>query len=327
MTAKRIATIIMCAALVLMIVMTAVVYVKVFPVINVLLEVPDTPGSSETNDEETPDDIPDTEDDEPDGGEQDEPDVEEEPDHEHVFSTLKSQIAPACETPGQKIYACSCGKTKVEGIPALGHGHNGVGQLVSATCTTDGYTKYTCPNCGMEYQRDITKALGHDWVKGETVAPTCTEDGYTPYTCSRANCPEKTKQEDKVTALGHSFGQWELTTEPESGKPGEESRECDHCEHIEKRKSELLIPADGITKTAEGTAFRYEIFVVAKDTAGQDVQVYCFEVTDQGGLLEEDSFQYGEEGLMITIESLSKELVVTPETLAVTINDAGELVT
>ena len=326
MTAKRVTTIIMCAALLLMIVMTAVVYVRVFPVINALLAEPDMPDSSLTDNEDTPDDLPDGEE-TPDEGEKDEPDVEEEPDHEHTYSTLKSQIKPACETPGQKIYACSCGKTKVEGIPALGHGRDGVGQLVSATCTTDGYTKYTCPTCGKEYQQDVTKALGHDWVKGETVAPTCTEDGYTPYTCSRENCPEKTKQEDKVTALGHSFGQWELTTEPEAGKPGEESRECDNCEHIEKRQSELLIPAGGITKTADGTAFRYEIFVVAKDTAGQDVQVYCFEVTDQGGLLEEDSFQYGEEGLMITIESLSKELVVTPEMLAVTINDAGELVT
>lgn len=326
MTAKRVTTIIMCAALLLMIVMTAVVYVRVFPVINALLAEPDMPDSSLTDNEDTPDDLPDGEE-TPDEGEKDEPDIEDKPDHEHTYSTLKSQIKPACETPGQKIYACSCGKTKVEGIPALGHGRNGVGQLVSATCTTDGYTKHTCPNCGMEYQRDITTALGHDWVKGETVAPTCTEDGYTPYTCSRENCPEKTKQEDKVTALGHSFGQWELTTEPESGKPGEESRECDHCEHIEKRQSELLIPAGGITKTADGTGFRYVISVVAKDAAGQDVQVYCFTVTDQGSLLAEDSFSYGTEGLVITVESLTKELKVTPETLAVTVNDAGELVT
>lgn len=326
MTAKRIATIIMCAAMLLMIVMTAVVYVRVFPVINALLAEPEPPFSSVTDEEEKPDDTPDGGE-EPDDGEQDDSDIEDEPDHEHVFSTLKSQIAPACETPGQKIYACSCGKTKAEGIPALGHGRNGVGQLVSATCTTDGYTKHTCPNCGMEYQRDITTALGHDWVKGEAVAPTCTEDGYTPYTCSRANCSDKTKQEEKVTALGHSLSQWELTTEPEAGKPGEESRECDNCDHTEKRQGELLIPAGGITKTAEGTGFRYTVSVVAKNTAGQDVQVYCFTVTDQGSLLEEESFQYGEEGLMITIERLTKELKVTPETLSVTVNDAGELIT
>lgn len=326
MTAKRIATIIMCAALLLMIVMTAVVYVRVFPVINALLAEPDMPDSSVTDGEEKPDDTPDGGEEVPDGGEQDEPDIEDEPDHEHAYSTLKSQIKPACETPGQKIYACSCGRTKVEGIEALGHSY-GPGQLTSATCTADGFTKFTCTTCGKEDRRDITTALGHDWVKGEAVAPTCTVDGYTPYTCSRANCPDKTKQEDKVTAPGHSLGQWELTTEPEAGKPGEESRKCDNCEYTEKRQSELLIPVGGITKTAEGTGFRYAVSVVAKNTAGQDVQVYSFTVTDQGGLLTEESFRYGAEGLVITVESLTKELKVTSETLAVTVNDAGELVT
>ena len=59
-------------------------------------------------------------------------------------------------------------------------------RTTAATCTTDGYKKYTCSICGTSYQETLTK-LGHNYQLTNTVAATCTEDGYKQYHCSRCN--------------------------------------------------------------------------------------------------------------------------------------------
>ena len=62
--------------------------------------------------------------------------------------------------------------------------HNYVAsETVPATCTSDGYTVYTCQNCKDSYKADIVTASGHKYEAAVT-APTCTEKGYTTYVCS-----------------------------------------------------------------------------------------------------------------------------------------------
>ncbi|MBQ6430661.1 MAG: InlB B-repeat-containing protein [Oscillospiraceae bacterium] len=56
-----------------------------------------------------------------------------------------------------------------------------------ATCTTDGFWTWTCPDCNATWFEPKQAALGHDYVAGTPVAPSAANDyiGYTTYTCSR----------------------------------------------------------------------------------------------------------------------------------------------
>ncbi|MBO5077043.1 MAG: hypothetical protein J5584_05560 [Clostridia bacterium] len=104
------------------------------------------------------------------------------------------------ESVGEKTFTCTtCGATKTESIPAVGHNYNAV--VTAPTCTADGYTTHTCSDCGNSYVDSIIPALGHSWNDGVVTAnPTCTEAGVKTFTCSR--CKE-TKRES-ISAKGHT---------------------------------------------------------------------------------------------------------------------------
>ena len=102
------------------------------------------------------------------------------------------------------------------------HPHSYTAEITAPTCTTQGYTTYTCV-CGASYVDGHTDALGHDYENGLCIrcgvkspdyeqththsytsavtAPTCTAAGYTTYTCS---CGENYK-DDYKDALGHDY--------------------------------------------------------------------------------------------------------------------------
>ena len=133
--------------------------------------------------------------------------------------------APTCTTAGYTTYTCACGDTyTADEVAALGHtagpdadcttaqtcsvcgteltapiGHNHNAVVTAPTCTTAGYTTYTCA-CGDSYTADEVAALGHKYEASVT-APTCTTAGYTTYTCA---CGD-TYVADEVEALGHKY--------------------------------------------------------------------------------------------------------------------------
>ena len=58
---------------------------------------------------------------------------------------------------------------------------------------------------------------------GSYVPPTCVEDGYFLYVCG--NCGDNYKEtENAPAALGHSFGEWTVTTAPGCETAGQEQR-------------------------------------------------------------------------------------------------------
>lgn len=63
------------------------------------------------------------------------------------------------------------------------HQHSYTSSVISPTCTSDGYTKYTC-SCGKSYTDDYTEATGHDYVD-TVIEPTTTSEGYTEHVCSK----------------------------------------------------------------------------------------------------------------------------------------------
>ncbi len=114
--------------------------------------------------------------------------------HVHTFGS-GVVTAPSCTQQGFTTYTCKCGETKVDSYTdALGHNYkNGVctrcgayephthsftEEVTAPTCTTEGYTTYTC-SCGETYTKNYVSATGHTEVIDEAVAPTCTATGKT----------------------------------------------------------------------------------------------------------------------------------------------------
>ena len=82
--------------------------------------------------------------------------------HTHSWDGGTVTTQPTCTTAGTKTYHCSCGETKTESIPALGHDmvhHDATThpeqRLVSAAWTETIYSKrYVCTDCGMQFTSD-----------------------------------------------------------------------------------------------------------------------------------------------------------------------------
>ncbi|MBO6263244.1 MAG: hypothetical protein J6N93_03080, partial [Clostridia bacterium] len=235
---------------------------------------------------------------------------------EHKHDYAKEVIAPTCTEGGYTVYTCSCGDsytsdyTEETGhnwgewvvlkkpecdkngeevrtclndnkhvekreISALGHDY--VAKVTAASCTTGGYTTYTCSRCGDTYESDFTSLLNHKWgewviVKAATAdengeerrvcqndrthietraipalghnyvgvvtKPTCTENGYTTYTCT--DC-ENSFISDYVDALGHDWGEWKTIKPATCTERGTEQRVCSHdSTHVETREIKAL---------------------------------------------------------------------------------------
>lgn len=128
-------------------------------------------------------------------------------------------------------------------------GHSYTSKVTSPTCTTQGYTTYTCSKCGHSYTGNTTAALGHSSVNGGTAAvhakcsrcgvtlssthsytqsvqtaATCTEKGTSKYSCS---CGYSYTAQD-IKALGHAeVGV--VTKEPTPTSDGLMTYTCSRC--------------------------------------------------------------------------------------------------
>lgn len=105
---------------------------------------------------------------------------------EHVYT--KTTTNATCKDDGTNTYTCACGHSYTETIPAgehdyvegvcsacgvANHEHTLVaGTVVPNTCTTDGYTTYTCSGCTYTENKDVTTKTGHAYVDGY-----CTNEG------------------------------------------------------------------------------------------------------------------------------------------------------
>ncbi|MGN1348610.1 MAG: leucine-rich repeat domain-containing protein [Acutalibacteraceae bacterium] len=115
-------------------------------------------------------------------------------DHEYEID----YIAPTCYDSGKIIMTCSlCGKSSQKAIEATGH--NYVDFVIEPTCTSDGYTKHYCINCGDEVRDSVVKARGHE-MRTMTITPTCTENGCDIEICNNCGYNYETNM---VYALGH----------------------------------------------------------------------------------------------------------------------------
>ena len=104
--------------------------------------------------------------------------------------------------------------------------HNYTAVVTQPTCTEQGYTTYTCADCGDSYISDYTDALGHTPVTDAAVAATCTTAGKTEGShCSV--CGTVITAQQTVAALGHQYNS--VVTPPTATAQGYTTYTCLRC--------------------------------------------------------------------------------------------------
>ncbi len=153
--------------------------------------------------------------------------------HKHSFSSAVTKAA-GCTEKGETTFACECGESYTEEIPATGH--TAVkDEAVEPSCTEDGKTEGEhCSVCNEVLKaQETVPAKGHTAVKDEAAQPTCTEDGLTEGEhCSV--CNEVLKEQETAAALGHTAVKDEAVA-PTCTEDGlTEGEHCSVCNEVLK---------------------------------------------------------------------------------------------
>ena len=108
------------------------------------------------------------------------------------------RIEPNCIKEGCIVYKCTRCSSSYSEVLEKSEEHD-FEKLVVKSCTSEGYTKYTCKNCGFKEKRDFVPAPGHCFEVWKIIAPTTENEGYTIYKCSVCY---KTEKGDYIPPLG-----------------------------------------------------------------------------------------------------------------------------
>ena len=140
----------------------------------------------------------------------------------HKYILLDSTKA-GCTTLGYDRYLCmECGKIeKRDYVDSLGHAWQSI-VIRDATCETDGKLLELCSRCGQMKQTATPK--GEHSYEVYTVAATCTSPGYTVRECSA--CGDR-HIEDITAALPHNYESHVIAATCENG--GKTIHRCDGC--------------------------------------------------------------------------------------------------
>ncbi len=140
----------------------------------------------------------------------------------HHFILLDS-VKASCTTLGYDRYLCTeCGKIeKRDYVDSLGHAWQGI-VIRDATCETDGKLLELCSRCGQMKQTATPK--GEHSYEVYTVAATCTSPGYTVRECSV--CGDR-HIEDITSVLPHNYESHVISATCENG--GKTIHRCDGC--------------------------------------------------------------------------------------------------
>ena len=239
--------------------------------------------------------------------------------HQHEFE-LTSVEAPTCEIPGYSVYTCACGEVEMrDPVAAIGHSY-GLGQKV-VSCTEEGYTEYTCMNCGEKDRQNITDPLGHDNYLVERQEHSCTQDGYELYRCRR--CNEETK-ENEIIATGHTDFTWIQLMPPGVDEPGEEFRRCTTCMEEETRPCQLKVTSKQELQGQE--EMKGYIIFVGTETSPKALRYIVNDYSFSPDLF----VSYSEEGLLISYTDKSGKSQTTTlaplQEVELTIDSEGKIV-
>lgn len=141
--------------------------------------------------------------------------------NEHAY--VATVTAPTCDREGFTTYTCSdCGDSYIgDRVDALGHSYTSI--TTAPSCDSEGYTTYTCTVCPYSYVDDRVDALEHDY-KTIITEPDCEKHGYTTHVCTICN---DSYVSDNIDPLGHGYQS--VITEPTCTTDGYTTYTCDTC--------------------------------------------------------------------------------------------------
>ena len=165
--------------------------------------------------------------------------------HVHSFDEGKVTTEPTCTEKGVKTFTCSCGETKTEEIPALGHDWN-----------EPGYT-WAEDNSSCTAQRICKRDASHTESENVKPAETVTKE---------ATCTEKGEKSLKATFTNEAFAEQSKTAEiPALGHDFAHGR-CKRCDGIDPNFKPKL------TDNTNGHASWGTDYKVTSDAARKDFQ-------------------------------------------------------
>ncbi|MBQ6438584.1 MAG: leucine-rich repeat protein [Mogibacterium sp.] len=165
---------------------------------------------------------------------------------EYVIDTY-----PTCASEGSESWHCSeCGVSDPDHTRTISKLSHDFGQWTTtrkATCEVTGISQRSCNACSYLETKE-TPATGHTDEVIPAAAATCTDDGLTAgKKC--AVCGKILKAQEKIPALGHTWGAWKTVNEPTVNTEGSKERVCSVCGKKETASIEKLPPEE--TKNEE----------------------------------------------------------------------------
>ena len=154
---------------------------------------------------------------------------------EHTHQYSKTVTAPTCTTDGFTTYTCQCGYSYNSNmVPALGHSWSDWETIKDATETESGLKRRTCRVCAAVQEEPIEPGTEPtEHVHQYTAVVTNPTCTAEGYTTYTCACGHS-HVDDKVPAKGHAWGEWETTKPATETEPGEKQHTCTVCGVTEK---------------------------------------------------------------------------------------------
>ncbi len=137
---------------------------------------------------------------------------------------VPTAVPPTCTTQGYTVYSCAdCSYfAHSDFTEPLPHDLNRT--VIEPSCTGAGFTSVVCRNCSYSYNEDYTEPKNHS-IKSKTVEPDCEAAGYTEYYC--VNC-DFSYTADKISADTHDYES--IITQPTCTEEGFTTLSCTQCD-------------------------------------------------------------------------------------------------
>lgn len=153
-----------------------------------------------------------------------------------------------CKVEGKRQRKCTvCGETETISTGIGEHVYPEEGVVTPPTCTTDGFTTYTCTVChNHSIIKDYTPKLGHKYSSDYRIViePTCHSTGSKARYCINCGSFEQDKSNYvEIPKLAHTYGEWTVTVEPTCENTGIKERTCinDGCKGTDEGHVETAV--------------------------------------------------------------------------------------